>query len=79
MTLQKVGKDYIDNGLKGNTMRKYTVKDEEDLIRQIESDPEFDKGWEQVVEGHVVEIKYIGKKESTGIKKPKTTPVGAGI
>ena len=57
-------------------MRKYTVKDEEDLIRQIESDPEFDKGWEEVVEGHVVEIRYVGGSESMGTRKPKTTPVG---
>ncbi len=53
-------------------MRSYTTKNEEDLIRQIESDPELDKGWE-VVEGRVVEIRYISKKESTGIKKPTAT------
>lgn len=45
------------------TMRRYTTKDEEDLIRQIESDLEFDKGWEQVVEGHVVEIRYAGTED----------------
>jgi hypothetical protein len=60
-------------------MRKYTVKDVEDLIRQIENDPEFDKGWEQVVEGHVVEIRYVGGAEGTGVKRQKTTPTGAGI
>jgi len=38
-------------------MRKYTDKEEEDLIREIESDPELDKGWEPV-EGHVAEIIY---------------------
>ena len=27
-------------------MRSYTAKDEEDLIKQIESDPEINKGWE---------------------------------
>jgi DNA helicase TIP49 (TBP-interacting protein) len=44
-------------------MRKYIAKDEEDLIKQIESDPELDKELEQekLVKGHVVEIRYTGK------------------
>lgn len=44
-------------------MRRYTAKDEDDLIKQIESDPEIDKGWEPPVEGHVVEIKYVDVAE----------------
>jgi hypothetical protein len=46
-----------------NKMRKYIAKDEEDLIKQIESDPELDKELERekLVKGHVVEIRYTGK------------------
>ncbi len=46
-----------------NKMRRYIAKDEEDLIKQIESDPELDKELERekLVKGHVVEIRYIGK------------------
>src|SRR5574341_959261 len=46
-------------------MRKYIVKDENDLIKQIESDPELDKEWEEPVKGHVVEIRYSSKKNVT--------------
>ncbi len=47
-------------------MRKYTAKDEEDLIKQIESDAELDKELEQeeLVKGHVVEMRYAGRKAS---------------
>lgn len=44
-------------------MRRYTAKDEDDLIKQIESDPEIDKGWEPPVEGHVVEIRFAGNED----------------
>ena len=60
-------------------MRRYTAKDEEDLIKQIENDPEIDKGWEPPVEGHVVEIKYVDVAERARLVKSRTTPVGAGI
>ncbi len=45
-------------------MRKYTAKNEDDLIKQIESDTELDKELEQeeLVKGHVVEIRYVGKR-----------------
>ncbi len=50
-------------------MRKYKAKDEEDLIKQIENDIELDKELEkeELVKGHVVEIRYAGK--GAGIKK----------
>ncbi|MCZ7398564.1 MAG: hypothetical protein O8C62_02600 [Candidatus Methanoperedens sp.] len=53
-------------------MRKYKAKDEEDLIKQIESDTELDKELEkeELVKGHVVEIRYAGKR--TGIKKKES-------
>ncbi len=76
---QRVAKGYIGKGLKDNTMGKYTDKDEEDLIKEIESDPDIDKKWGPLIKGHVVEIRYIGRNESTGIKKPTATAVGAGI
>jgi len=57
-------------------MRKYTVKDEEDLIKQIESDAELDKEWEEPVKGHVVEIKYAGERR-TGAKSKKAKVVPA--
>lgn len=49
----------------------YTAKDEEDLIKQLESDPELDKELERekLVKGHVVEIRYTGKSH----KKAGTT------
>ncbi len=52
-------------------MRRYTAKDEEDLIKQIESDPELDKGWEPPVEGHVVEIRFLDVAERARLKKKK--------
>ena len=44
-------------------MIKYTAKDEEDLIKQIESDVELESELEQqeIVKGHVVEIRYSGR------------------
>ncbi len=49
--------------------RKYKAKDEDDLIKQIESDTGLDKELEQeeLEKGHVVEIRYAGKR--AGIKK----------
>ena len=46
-------------------MRKYTAKDEEELIKQIESDTGLDSELEQqeLVKGHVAEIRYGGKGE----------------
>ncbi len=54
-------------------MRKYTVKNEEDLIKKIESDTELDRELEQeeLVKGHVVEIRYAGKKVDA-VKKNTT-------
>ncbi len=45
-------------------MKKYTAKDEEELINQIENDTELDNELEkeELVKGHVVEIKYTSKK-----------------
>ena len=61
-------------------MRKYTAKDEEELIKQIESDTRLDSELEQqeLVKGHVVEIRYCGKadQKSTLVrKKPATVHV----
>lgn len=52
-----------------NRMRKYIAKDEEELIKQIESDKELDSELEkqELVKGHVVEIRYSGKAH----EKPK--------
>jgi hypothetical protein len=47
-------------------MRKYTAKDEEELMKEIESDPEIDKKWGHVIKGHVVEIKYASDKSAAG-------------
>ncbi|HEY9205968.1 MAG TPA: hypothetical protein VIO58_08600 [Candidatus Methanoperedens sp.] len=57
-------------------MRKYTVKDEEDLIKQLENDPELDKELERekLVKGHVVEIRYTGKaNKKAGSARKKST------
>ncbi len=57
--------------------KKYMAKDEEDLIKQIESDTELDKELKQekLVKGHVVEIRYAGKadKKSRITKKKLVT------
>ena len=54
-------------------MRKYTAKDEEELIKQIESDTGLDSELEQqeLVKGHVIEIRYSGKGErkTTHVRK----------
>ena len=54
-------------------MRKYIAKDEDDLIKQIESDKELDNELEQeeLVKGHVVEIRYSGKTASIEKKDTK--------
>lgn len=46
-------------------MRKYTAKDEEELIKQIESDTGLDSELEQqeLIKGHVVEIRFSGKAD----------------
>ena len=56
-------RNYIEESQEVNKMRKYIAKDEEDLIKQLESDPELDKELEKekLVKGHVVEIRYKGK------------------
>lgn len=59
-------------------MRKYTDKEEEELIREIESDPDIDKKWSPPIKGRVVEIRYAGGAEEIRTKKTKTTPAGIG-
>jgi len=58
-------------------MRKYTAKDDEELIKQIESDSGLDSELEQqeLVKGHVVEIRYNGKAErkTTHVRKRPAT------
>jgi len=58
-------------------MRKYTAKDEEELIKQIESDTGLDSELEQqeLVKGHVVEIRYSGKSDGkpTQVRKRPAT------
>lgn len=79
MMPQRVAKDYIGNELTGNTMRKVTDKEEEEIIKEIESDPEIDKKWGPLIKGRVVEIHYASGVEEMRTKKPKTTPSGVGI
>jgi len=75
MTRRIVRKASVGKNQKVINMRKYTAKDEEELIKQIESDIELDKELkkEKLVKGHVVEIRYTGKadgKTETIRKKP---------
>lgn len=79
MMPQRVEKGYIGKGLKGNIMRKYTDKEEEEIIKEIESDPDIDKKWSPPIKGRVVEIRYVGGAEGTGVKRQKATSVGTGI
>ncbi len=39
-------------------MRKYTAKNEKDLVKQIENNSQIDEEWGEPVKGHVVEMKY---------------------
>lgn len=59
-------------------MRKITDKEEEEIIREIESDPDIDnpQKWSGPIKGHVDEIKYVGGKSAAGAKskKPKAVP-----
>ena len=50
-------------------MRKYTAKDEEELIKQIESDTGLDSELEEqeLVKGHVVEMRYEVRKTSAAV------------
>jgi len=61
------------------TMRRYTTKDEDDLIRQIESDPEIDKGWSAPIKGHVVEIRYTGNEDELSEEDKKDLEQAAEI
>jgi hypothetical protein len=58
-------------------MRKYKAKNDEELIKQIESDTGLDSELEQqeLVKGHVVEIRFSGKADgkSTQIRKRAAT------
>jgi hypothetical protein len=60
-----------------NNMRKYTAKDEEELIKQIESDTGLDSELEQqeLVKGHIVEIRFSGNADgkSTLVRKRQAT------
>jgi len=61
-------------------MKKYTVKDEEELIKQIESDTELDSELkkQELVKGHVVEIRYSGKtNRKTKLIRKKSAAVHA--
>ncbi|MBU4220361.1 MAG: hypothetical protein KKD46_03275 [Euryarchaeota archaeon] len=63
-----------EHGKRKNLMN-YKARDEEELIRQIESDPELDKELERekLVKGHVVEIRYTGKAhKKAGAAKKKS-------
>ncbi len=44
-------------------MRKDTDKDQEDLVKEIESDPEIDKKCGPLTKGHVVEIRCAGTED----------------
>jgi hypothetical protein len=64
-----------------NYRRKYKIKDEGGLIKQIESDKELYSGLEKqdFVKSHVVEIRYSGSgkadgKTQVGLKAIDYTP-----
>lgn len=38
-------------------MRKYTAKNEKDLVKQIENNPQIDEEWGGPVKGHVVKMR----------------------
>ena len=50
-------------------MRHYRIKDEDDLIKQIESDNELSKEFEdaELVKGHVVSVRAATSGRSTSV------------
>ena len=52
-------------------MRKYTAKNEKDLVKQIENDPKIDEEWGEPVKGHVVEMRH--EEESVNLAHVRKT------
>lgn len=52
-------------------MRKYTAKNEKDLVKQIENDPQIDEEWGEPVEVHVVEMRH--EEESINLADVRKT------
>jgi hypothetical protein len=43
-------------------IKRYEVKDEDELLKLIEDDPDKSKGWEGPIEAHLRSVRYPPKK-----------------
>ena len=43
-------------------IKRYEVKDEDELLKLIEDDPDKLKGWEGPIEAHLKSVRYPPKK-----------------
>ena len=48
--------------------KKYEGKDEDDLLRLIDEDPEKFQGWEGPIEANLRSVRYISKKTKRKIR-----------
>jgi len=39
-------------------LRKYTAKNEKDLVKQVQNNLKIDEEWDEPVKGHVVKMKH---------------------
>lgn len=49
-------------------IKRYEVKDEDELLKLIEDDPDKLKGWEGPIEAHLRSVRYPPKKSKGKVR-----------
>lgn len=49
-------------------IKRYEVKDEDELLKLIEDDPDKLKGWEGPIEAHLRSVRYPPKKSKGRVR-----------
>ena len=49
-------------------IKRYEVKDEDELLKLIEDDPDKLKGWEGPIESHLKSVRYPPKKSKGKVR-----------
>ncbi len=49
-------------------IKRYEVKDEDELLKVIEDDPDKLKGWEGPIEAHLRSVRYPQKKSKGKVR-----------
>ena len=49
-------------------IKRYEVKDEDELLKLIEDDPDKLKGWEGPIEAHLKSVRYPPKKSKGKVR-----------